>query len=83
MFGEKIPLHMNHDGVPQCTNPQWNIMKQFSRIITSIAEPWWTTDSIECRWEQLNIFNLKGTYNTEPSMEMSNTTWNYIFSQIC
>ena len=30
---------MNQEGGPQCTSPQRNISKQFSGIITSIAEP--------------------------------------------
>ena len=33
------PLLMNHDGVPQCTRPQLNIIKQSSGIITSIIDP--------------------------------------------
>ena len=28
-------------------------MKQYSGIITLIDEPWWTIESIKCRWEQL------------------------------
>ena len=60
MLEEYSQLLMYQEGVPQCTSPQWNIMKQFSGIITSIAEPWWTIESIEWRWEQLKIFNLIG-----------------------
>ena len=35
-------------------------MKQFSGIITSIAEPWCIVDFEEWRWEQLKILNWKG-----------------------
>ena len=38
-FEEYSPLLIYHEGVPQCTSPQRNIMKHFLEIITSIAEP--------------------------------------------
>ena len=51
MIEEYSQLHMNQDGVSQCTISQWNIMKQISGIITSIAEPWCTVNSEVWLWE--------------------------------
>ena len=63
---------MNQDGVPQCTRPQLNKIKQSSGIITSIIDPRWTMFLKWWRWEQFHNFNLIGLLS---ALKTLNLVW--------
>ena len=58
MYFCHISLILNHDGVPQNTRPQLNIIIQTSGITTSIIDPRRTFFSEWWRWEHVHNFNF-------------------------